>query len=143
MLNTQLFPPEWRGKYTHMFPYDVEVWERFLDKYGSLYNGFYYDVMCGEESERFPHWEENYIKDATTLSRLRIDAVGDKNDAVDIIEIKPRGNMASMGQLLTYKEHYVSEYKPEKPVRMVLVCGTIDPNIIPILEKNGVNYIVV
>jgi hypothetical protein len=126
-----------------MFPNDIAVWERFLDKYGSLYNGFFYDVMCGEEVWQHPRWEEQYKFDAQVLSKLRIDAVGDNDARIDIIEVKPRGNMASIGQLLTYKEQYIKEYQPTKPVRMVLVCGELDSNIVPLTEKQGIAYIVV
>ena len=143
MLDTRFFPPDFRGKYPHMFPGDVAVWERFLDKYGSLYEGFYYDVICGKEVKMYPRWEFEYQKDAWVLSQLRIDAVGERAESTDIIEVKPRGNMASIGQLLTYKEHYINYYHPEKPVRMVLVCGDIDPNVIPLTEKQGIVYIVV
>lgn len=139
----RLFPPDYRGKYPHMFPYDIAVWERFLDKFGSMYEGFYYDVMVGIESDRFPHWKPEYIKDSVVLSKLRIDAVGEKADSTDIIEIKPRGNMAGVGQLLTYKEHYINEYAPTKAIRMILVCGEVDPNILPMMEKAGVNHVVV
>ena len=143
MLDTRLFPPDFRGKYPHMFPNDIEVWERFLVKYGSLYEGFYYDVICGKETKMYPRWEFEYQKDAWVLSQLRIDAVGERAESTDIIEVKPRGNMASIGQLLTYKEHYVNDYRPTKPVRMILVVGNIDPNIIPLTEQNKIIYIIV
>lgn len=126
-----------------MFPGDVEVWERFLDKYGKIYQGFYYDVMCGKEAKMFPRWDMNYQKDAWVLSQLRIDAVGETPDTTDVIEVKPRGNMASIGQLLTYKECYISEYHPTKSVRMILVAGEIDPNILAIAEQNSIVYIIV
>jgi len=143
MLDTRLFPPDFRGKYPHMFPEDLKVWERFLDRYGSLYTGFYYDITCGEKSPRFPSWKPEYKKDAAILSRLRIDAVGVRPATIDIIEIKPRGNMAAMGQVLTYMEHYKKEYKPKMPLRGLIVCGEIDPNIITLLEKNHLAYTVV
>lgn len=143
MLDTRLFPPDYRGKYPHMFPNDIAIWEGFLDKYGKLYKGFYYDVVCGKEIKMPEHLEIPYQKDAWVLSQLRIDAVGEKGDFIDIIEVKPRGNMASLGQLLTYKEHYIEEYRPQMPVRMVLVAAEIDQNIITLTEKYGIVYIIV
>lgn len=143
MLDTRIFPPDWRGNYPHMFPLDKEIYNRFLAKFSSMYLGFQYDVTCGIVSERFPAWDDNYAKDAEVLSKLRIDAVGESPENMDIIEVKPRGNMAAMGQLLTYKKHYIDEYKPTKPVRMVLVCGVIDPNIVELATGYGIVYIVV
>lgn len=143
MLDTRFFPPDYRGKYPHMFPRDVGVWERFLDRYGNLYQGFYYDVLCGNHTEINREHEMIYQADAYILSKLRIDAVGIRDDSIDLIEVKPRGNAGSLGQLMTYKEHYIKEYQPDKHVRMVLVAGEIDPNIIPLAEKEGIVYIVV
>lgn len=143
MLDTRLFPPDYRGKYPHMFPLDVAVWEVFLTKYSKFYEGFYYDVIVGKEVENTGHLDINYQKDAWILSQLRIDAVGERKETTDIIEVKPKGTAGAIGQLLTYKEHYINEYKPKKPVRMILVCAEIDPNILTIAEKNHVNYIVI
>lgn len=143
MLDTRLFPPEYRGKYPHMFPYDIAVWERFLDKFGADYDGFYYDVTCGKKCKMFPRWEEAYRRDAEILSKLRIDVIGIKSNSVDLIEVKPRGNMASVGQLLTYREHYLADYGPTMPVRALLVCGDIDQNIISLLQNFQIDYVIV
>lgn len=142
MLDTRLFPPDYRGKYPHMFPLDIAVWERFLDKYSKLYMGFYYDVVVGKEVKNTEHLDINYQKDAWILSQLRIDAVGERPESTDIIEVKPKGTMAGIGQLLTYREHYIEEYRPGKPVRMVFVVGAMDPNIISLTEKQGIVYII-
>jgi len=138
MLDTRLYPPTYRGKYSHMFPGDVAVWARFLDRFGEEYEGFYYDVMCGQAAKMFPRWQEPYHRDAYILSKLRIDALGVKDGSLDIIEVKPRGNMASIGQLLTYKEQYLKDYAPQKPIRMVLVCAEVDPNIVSLAEKSAI-----
>ena len=143
MLDTRLFPTDYRGKYPHMFPKDIAVWERFLDIYGKDYNGFYYDVVCGKECEPKPEWSEPYARDAAILSRLRIDAIGVKDDSLDIIEVKPRANMASVGQVLTYREHYISEHNPTKYVKTLIVAETLDPNILPLTLKHGISYILV
>lgn len=140
MLDTRIFPPDYRGKYPHMFPLDVAVWERFLDQYGSEYTGFQYDIMVGKKCRMFPRWEESYRRDAEVLSKLRIDVVGIKPSSLDIIEVKPRGNMASVGQILTYLEHYMADYGPSVPVRGLLVCGDIDQNIIPLLANFQIDY---
>ena len=67
----------------------------------------------------------------------------EKAESTDIIEVKPRGTMGGIGQLLTYKEKYIQEFAPTKQVRMILVCGEIDPNIIELTEKQGIVYITV
>lgn len=143
MLDTRIFDPSYRGKYPHMFPRDIAVWERFLDKYGKLYKGFYYDILCGKHVELPADYDIKYATDAYLLSKLRIDALGVRDESLDLIEVKPRANAGSIGQILTYKEHFLSEYEPEMQVRMLLVAGDIDENIIPLTEKHHIVYIIV
>jgi hypothetical protein len=143
MLDTQQYSTDLRDKYPHMFPLDKEVWNRFLAKYGSMYTGVQYDITCGITTELHPSVVGNYAKDAQILSKLRIDAVGESPEYIDIIEVKPRGNMGAIGQLLTYQRHYIKEYQPVKKVRMVLVCAEIDPNIVELATESGIVYIVV
>lgn len=143
MLDTRMFPPEYRGKYPHMFPLDIAVWERFLDKLGDQYLGFHYDITCGKPTTAGDHLPDEYKRDAEILSRLRIDVVGVKDSEINIIEVKPKANASAIGQLLTYKECYTSDYSPGKPVAMLLVCGQIDQNFEPALERAGISYLIV
>lgn len=124
-----------------MFPKDVEVWERFLDKYGDLYNEFAYDVRVGKKTWVHPRWEEAYKRDAQILSKLRIDVVGHRERVIDIIEVKPRFNSAAIGQVLTYKDAFIKDFAPSKPVRAVVVAKEIDPNILPLIKDLNVVYI--
>ena len=143
MLDTTQYPPELMTKYPHMFPLDKIVWNKFLAKYSGQYLNFKYDVTCGMTSENMPDWNESTIKDKEILSKLRIDAVGETPGFFDIIEVKPRGNMSGIGQLLTYQNHYIKEYQPTKPTRKILVCEEIDPNIIELCNQYGIIYMVV
>lgn len=141
MLDTRIFPPDYRGPYPHMFPLDIAVWERFLDKFGALYEGFQYDVMCGGDYKQFPRWEPEYQKDASVLSKLRIDVIGYQTEQLHLIEVKPRLNPAAIGQVLTYREHFIADYKPELPVRSVIVAGEGDQNVEKVAEANGIIFI--
>lgn len=143
MLDTRLFPPDYRGKYPNMFPLDVAVWERFLDKLGDQYIGFHYDITCGKPTTVGDALPDEYKRDAEILSRLRIDVVGEKANGVDIIEVKPKANMSAIGQLLTYKECYTADFAPSKPVAMLLVCGQIDQNFESALKSADISYILI
>jgi hypothetical protein len=126
-----------------MFPLDKIVWTNFVAKYGGQYLNFQYDVTCGLQLEVDPTWNASTVKDAQILSKLRIDAVGETPGFIDIIEVKPRGNMSAIGQLLTYETHYIKEYHPIKPTRKILVCQEIDANIAEICDANKIIYMIV
>ena len=131
------------SKYPHMFPIDIAVWERFLQKYSEGYIKFDYDIKVGKPVKMFPYWEENYRKDAEILSKFRIDAIGYADDAIDVIEVKPRLNQASVGQILTYTELFLREFKPKLPVTPVIVAGEGNENIVPIAQMYDIEVYLV
>lgn len=139
--NPQQLPQTGRNKYPHMFKKDIASWEKFLAKHGEDYIKFDYDVKCGEPCKIPEHWAEPYRKDAEVLSRLRIDVVGEKENGIDIIEVKPRLNQTAIGQVLTYKEWYIREHKPTKPVRAVIVAEEGNPNIEVLTRKLNITFI--
>lgn len=134
-------PPERRHKYPHMFPRDIESWERFLDKYASLYKTFVYDARVGRKTWVPKHWGTKYKEGAKNLSQLRIDVLGFREKTIDVIEVKPRFSMAAIGQVLTYVEHFKKDFKPRMAVRPVVVAGDIDPNLQPLIERFKIAYI--
>ncbi len=134
-------PPTHRFKYPHMYPLDVEVWERFLDKYRKLYDSFVYDCKVGKKTKIFPHWEPNYKRNAEELSQLRIDVLGFRDNTVDVIEVKPRFTSSAIGQVLTYCHCLKKDYQVKKPIRPVVVAGEIDPNLQSLLEDFKIVYL--
>lgn len=124
-----------------MFPLDIEVWDRFLDEYSALYETFVYDCRVGKKTWVFPHWNSEYKKNARELSQLRIDVVGFRDSTIDIIEVKPRFSSSAIGQVLAYREAFSKDFKPDKPVRAVVVAGEIDPNLQPLIERLKVVYL--
>ena len=75
-------------RYPHMFPKDIAIWERFLDKYAEDYTGLSYDIKEGTGAELHPSTPEEYARMADILSKYRIDVVGFKNNLIEIIEVK-------------------------------------------------------
>lgn len=121
-----------------MFPKDIAVWERFLEKYSHLYEGFYYDVKVGKPARIPKHWNNEYKRDAEVLSKLRIDVVGVQEGAYNIIEVKPHAKASAIGQVLAYQHHFEADYNPDKTVQPVIVAESFDQNMIPIMHANGI-----
>lgn len=124
-----------------MFPRDIEVWERFIEKYGSLYNEFTYDVRVGKKTWVHPAWKPEYKYGARILSKLRIDVVGTRDSTIDIIEVKPRFDPSAIGQVLTYKNAYINDFPPSKAVRAVVVAEKASPNVLSVASQLNVTYL--
>jgi hypothetical protein len=131
------------GKYPHMFPHDINIWERFLDTYGSEYILFDYDIKVGTGVPPESGIAENYARMQDILSKFRIDCVGILPSSIDIIEVKPNASLSAIGQLLSYVELYKRDFLPSSPVRGVIVTDRELPDIRHLTEVHGFGYYVV
>lgn len=127
--------------YPHLLPVDIPVWKRFLTIFGHKYRSFDYDIRVGKGSTPPPDLPDNIKKMWTELSQKRIDAVGYRTNRIDIIEITRRAGMKAIGQLTTYPVLYQATYKPEMPLRPLLVAEELIADIQPALQTNQISYI--
>lgn len=117
-----------RPIYRHMTPSHIPLWQEFLKLHGNKYNAFEYDVCVGEGTPPVEGIPEFAKKDWLDLTKKRIDVIGFKPNCIDIIEIKPRAGLSSLGQLLSYKTLFLQTKKITLPVRLVLVTNFLTPD---------------
>jgi len=72
-----------------------------------------------------------------------IDAVAHCDDADWLIEIKPELRKSLIGQLIAYRDYYIQEYKPAKPVKLAAVVAVDNSMVRPIAEKYGITVWVI
>ena len=137
------FLPELLAKYPHMAPQDVPIWTRFLASYGPRFTGIDYDVRVGKGITPPADLPEPYASDAILLTQKRIDAVGYTPTAIWVIEVKPEASISALGQILTYTDLFRASRKPDHPVLSVIVCETIDADILPIFKRQGITLLTV
>ncbi|MHC1600500.1 MAG: hypothetical protein ACXQS5_06760 [Candidatus Methanospirareceae archaeon] len=80
---------------------------------------------------------------AIALTQLRIDAVGETPREIWIFEVKPRAGRSALGQLESYGYWYIRQYAPRKPVKLAVVCESIDPNMPDVFREHGIEVFVV
>lgn len=137
------FTNEKLWKYPHMFPLDIAIWERFLDKHRSDYSGFDYDIKVGTGAPVKAGTPENYARMIKVLSKYRIDVVGHKNGRLEIIEVKPDASTIAIGQIQTYVELYKRDYNPSRQVVGVIVTDRKIGDIDYLSERFGFEYHIV
>jgi len=138
-----MFPPEKLRKYPHMMPADIPVWERFLEAYGDAFIGFDYDVRVGEGIKPPPEVEDEFKKMWRELTKKRIDVVGYRDDYIAVIEVKPYARLSALGQAIAYRELYLRYFSPPQPVRALVVCERVDPDVMEVFEQYDVDVITV
>jgi len=132
-----------RIKYPHMVPQEVEIWKRFLKKYGEKFTGFRYDVHVGEGIGRIPGIGKNYQDMAIMLSQKRIDVVGSRAGDIYIIEIKERAGMSAIGQLIAYRKLYEDKYGVGEVEGLICVAESTDQDFIRASDPLGIQLVLV
>ena len=127
--------------FPHLLPPDVPVWKRFLAKFGSMFYRIDYDVRVGDGRPVSPTEPKNIKKMAIMLSQMRIDAVGFSSAGVAIIEITRHAGLKAIGQLETYPILYQKKYRPRARIYPILVCESINSDILPILKQKQIDYV--
>ncbi|GAI83619.1 unnamed protein product, partial [marine sediment metagenome] len=75
--------------------------------------------------------------------RKRVDVVGETASTIVIFEVKPRAGMGAMGQLLNYRALYLREVRPAKPLRMMVVCERVEPDVTRTYAQYGIEIALV
>lgn len=138
-----LFPPEKLRKYPHLMVSDVEIWERYLDKFADLWDAFEYDVRVGEGITPDPSHPAHIQSMAIALTEKRIDVVATRGAVTTLIEIKPSAMLSAIGQLLSYQILFEERYPLKGPVNMMLITDRIGPDLVNLCKKFNISLVVV
>jgi hypothetical protein len=121
-----------------MLQEDYAVWESFLAQNASQFLRIYYDVRLGGVYPGPEYGDEKMRKSFYEVTAKRIDALGELENEIWIIEVASRPGLRATGQLLTYLALWFDDMKITKPVKAVLVANSVDDDLRRALQINGV-----
>lgn len=139
----ETFPFEKRYWYPHMMPYDVAIWERFIEKYPDAYDFVSYDVKVGSGPAHDTVVNPETGGDSINLYKRKIDVVGYKGERIDIIELKPRAGSSALGQVAGYGVLYKKDYTPPTEPNLVVITDQLGTDMDTLSSSMGVKLIVV
>lgn len=133
---------DWRGTPPHMLQSDVPVWYRFLEKWGFIFEALYYSCLVGG-----PWYTEQQLKDPMLRmwranASKRIDALGETDNEVWIIEVAQYPGMRAIGQVQAYRALWLEDPKIEKIEKVIIVCEHIDTDLIAAATMYGILFYV-
>ena len=137
------FAIDWRGRPPHMLDKDIPLWYAFLDKWGWNFIKLYYDSFVGG-----PWFSAEKLKDPLfyawrALNAKRIDAIGETEKTVWIIEVSYDPGLRAIGQLQVYSKLWTEDPKIDKPVELVLVCAVVDPDLLSVAASLNIRPYVI
>jgi hypothetical protein len=116
-------------RYPHMLDLDTIVWTAFLSGSHAMIDRVWYDVKVGVPIA-IPAGSPPGLKAiAEGCGCLRIDAIALVAGSYWIVEVKPYGNHAALGQVILYLDLFGKRYGRSNPLIPTIVCSTADPNI--------------
>lgn len=121
-----------------MLKEDVPVWYRFLEQWGDRFIALFYDCFLGG-----PYFTPEQLKDPMTKMwranvSKRADAIAETADRVWIIEVASHPGLRAVGQLLVYRYLWLEDPKISKPEEIILVCETVDQDLIAAAVQAGI-----
>ena len=102
---------------------------------------FNYLLHPPERPRRLWETEKEYLL-WKFLRAKEIDAVCETDNEIYIIEFKDRARPSGIGQLLTYRELYIQQEKPRKPVKLRYIVGEGDPQVEETCKRLGIEVYV-
>jgi hypothetical protein len=128
-------------RYPHMLSLDADVWTRFLELALVPIELVAYDVHVGTPMPVPAELGPMGQRIADGVSRKRIDAVYLVTGTLHVVEIKPYGNHAALGQIEIYLPLFRESYPYAGPTVGEILCVEADPDIIRIAAGKGVRVI--
>lgn len=132
------FEVTWDGAPEQMLEQDVPLWHLFRKKYGSQFSHFFYNVRVGGPDLKNVKADEKLLKMWYDVTAKRIDAIGEKNQEIWIIEVASIPGIRAIGQILSYRFLWNLDIKIKKLVKDVLLCYRIDNDLEMVLKHYGV-----
>ena len=143
MSNERIYNPTRLSRYPHMFPLDIAIWERFIDRHGTDFSGFSYDVKVGSGTEPVEGLGSVYARMQAILSKYRIDCVGYKDGRIYVIEVKPEAGTIAVGEVELYTKLYTRDFNPTEPVVGCIVTDRLLPDMEWFCKEKGFEIYIV
>ena len=125
-----------------MMAEDIAVWTKYLQSPLVPILKVWYDVHVGKPIELPAEASDMERRMAAGISRKRIDVIAQVGGGYWIIEVKPVADMRALGQVLTYFRLFISEYLLDGEAVPVIVCDSVDADLLDEFEELGVAVVV-
>lgn len=134
-----------KTRFPGLLPAEVQLWREWLVDHELEYDSFEYNVHVGpgvdappEALEDLPELREKLTEQFRRATQHRIDVVARQGPAVTLIEVKEKGTVTALGQLISYGEMWVQQHPPTAPLFLRLVARDLSPGMSDVFNLHGV-----
>jgi len=134
--------PVTMSRYPHMMDLDTLVWTAYLAGDHPPISRVWYDLHVGDPIQVPPDSPPGLLAIADGTGMKRIDVVALVMNTLWIIELKPYGNHAALGQVILYADLFRRRYGSRTPIVPTIICDTGDDDVAHVAESLKIQYIV-
>ncbi len=126
------------AKFRHFRPEEIEIFKTFaLKEYPNA--NYYFDVPLEVSGlEWLKEQPKEYQEMWKYLRAKKIDVIIETEEKYIICEVKGRVRPSAIGQLIVYRDMFIQQYKPEKPVELLIVAKYFDIDVAKIAKSLGI-----
>ena len=135
--------PPFAGSPRGMISAEAALLSRWLAEHWREYDSVDYNIRVGIGIDPGPQVPDTIRQGAIANSQRRIDALLYTGQQPTIVEVKVRGSLWAIGQLLGYRVLWMRDNPGKLPPRLVMVCGSIDQDTAYAVTTLGLTYEVV
>lgn len=126
-----------------MIPEEARLFNAWFASNFQNYDTVAYNLRVGIGTDPGPTVGDDLRRMAIMNSQRRIDAVLTSGDLHTLVEVKVRGSLWGIGQLLGYRELYILGRPAVLSTQLLMLCGSIDVDTQYCCRRLGVNFVVV
>jgi len=129
--------------YPNMREAETLIWERFLATHPDAYDEVAYNIKVGEGAVIPEGTQQEIADDFKSLTQRKIDVIGFKGNAIDIIELKPYAGTGAVGQVKAYGVLYKNTYDKEANPTCIVMTDVEQRDTRTVANAEGVKLIII
>lgn len=134
---TEVPNPRFRRQYPGMNEFETRIIRQYLEEAHAGEDVTLFTNVPIGSGEPKPDLPPEFRRMAEELSRLRADAVVERGDRTEIVEVKPRIRTTGLGQLRLYRRVGSDEVQLDEDSILVLVGTRAHDEVVEPLREEG------
>jgi hypothetical protein len=138
------FPPDWRGWPPHLVPAERELMMWFLTTPAGACESVWYDVRLDGENPRDAQYpaaaqllDPKWLRAWYTLTARRADAIIERPDPLQIVELRDRAGAQTVGEITLYQHLAQAEWPMLLWGPPIVIARIYDRGVIDTLRAGG------
>jgi len=126
-----------------MIPAEAAILQTWLIAHAGEYDTFAFNVRVGFGADPGPNFTEDVRKAQILNTQRRVDCLLLKGDIYTIVEVKVRGSLHALGQLMGYQVLWRRDNPGKGYARLLMLCASIDADAMYVYEQESVPFQIV